>query len=168
MAGLPGKLEALPRRIDLALVFDPLSGGGQANDIDVFAGAAQRAVKRASVPGGNRLVGHAEPQQKSPAREVLQGSGLDSQSDRTAAVNMINGRPHFERASARRDCRKQNQRVGAVRFAFPECAEAGLLNQRRQLHNARNGIMRSRIEFDVIDHDSSSAIMRGQVHQSPN
>ena len=69
---------------------------------------------------------------------------------------MINSRPQLEFPGARRNAGKQNQRIGAVRFALPEGAKAGLLNQWRQFHDSRNGIMGGRIQLDVIDHDRSS------------
>src|SRR4029079_16059975 len=82
--------------------------------------------------------------------------GLDSQRDRTAAVDVINGRPELELLGARGNSRKQNQRIGAVRFALPESAEPRLLDQRRQFHDSRYGIMGGRIQLDVVDHDRSS------------
>src|SRR2546426_5638548 len=167
MTGLPGKLEALPRRIDFSLVFDSFPRSGAPDDVDVLLRPAQRTIERASVPCGDRLVGDAETQKQPASREVLQRGGLNPQSDRTAPVNVINGRPHLERARPRRNSRKQNQRVRAVRFAFPERAKPGLFDQGRQFHDPCNRIVGSRIQFDVIDHNSSSVDSGQNAGYSP-
>src|SRR6266568_2184852 len=102
LAGLPGKLEALPRRIDFSLIFHSLTGGSAANDVDVLAGAAQRTIECASVPGGDSLVRDAKTQEQPSSRKVLQRGRLDAQSDCAAAIDMIDSGSQLERASARR------------------------------------------------------------------
>jgi hypothetical protein len=85
-------------------------------------------IKYASMPGSDRLVGNAEAQEKPSSREILQRRRLDAQRDCAPAINVINGRSYIQLARPRRDCRKQNQRIGAVRLALPECAKACLFN----------------------------------------
>ena len=48
--GFPGKLEPLPGRIDLALIFDTLTRAGLAHNFHILANAPKRPVEDSSVP----------------------------------------------------------------------------------------------------------------------
>jgi len=50
MIGFPGKLKSLARRVDLALIFNPLARAGQTHNIHILASAAKRPVEDSSVP----------------------------------------------------------------------------------------------------------------------
>src|SRR5439155_26490166 len=125
------KLKPLTCGINFALILDAFARAGLPNNLDVLARAAQWTIECASMPGGNRLVSYAEAQEKPSSGKVLQGRRLNTQRDGTPAVDVVDGRSKMELARPRGDPGKQDQRIGTVRFAFPERAKSGLFDQGR-------------------------------------
>jgi len=153
MLRLPGKLEALARVVNLAFILDALAGGDLADNLDVFADAAQRPVEDAAVPGRDGLVCYAQAQDQPSVRKVLQRRGLNAHRDGAAPVDVIDGGPDLQRSRARGHAGDHHQRVRAVRLALPERVETGVLDQRRQLQQAVGRIVRDGVQFDVVNHN---------------
>src|SRR5215469_5547798 len=128
MRWFPRKLEALPCRIDLPLIFDSLAGAGLAHDFHELANASKRPVERSSVPLGDGCVRDSQSQEQSSRGKILQSGGLNAESDGASAIDVINGSAEFEALGPRRNRGKQDHRIGAIGFTFPNGAKPGFFH----------------------------------------
>ena len=151
-ARLPRELKSFASLVNLSLIFNSLTGGDFADDVDILTRPLERPVEDPAMPGGDALIGDTESEQQSSAGEILQRRRLNSQGHRTAAIYMVDGGSQFNLPGPARHRREHNDRIRAVRLPFPKSAEADLLRQFDQSRDVGRRVVSRRINLDVIDH----------------
>ena len=82
------------------------------------------------------------PSSNRPAERSCRRGGLNAECDRTPPIDVVNGGAQFEFLGSRCNRRKQDQWIRAIGLTFPDGAETSFFDQRRQLDDSADGVVR--------------------------